>query len=275
MSNDKNSSISILGCGWLGLALGEYLIAQGFSVLGSSTTASKLTTLADAGIQPFLIRAKPEVEGEGLAEFFSSPVLIINVPPRRRRENVEEIHFTEVKNIIDEAQRVKIKKIIYCSSTGVYPDNNASISEADSVAPTTASSRALVRIEEYLQSKSTLESTILRFAGLVGGDRKPGRFLAGKKGLSNGAAPVNLVHRDDCIRIIHEVIRQEVWGAIFNVCADEHPLKKEFYPQQAIKLGLEPPTFVDDGAASFKIISNEKLKRRLGYEFIHPDPRNF
>jgi nucleoside-diphosphate-sugar epimerase len=269
------NKISILGCGWLGLPLGVYLKSKGFTVLGSSTTPSKIATLTDAGIQPFLIRAEPELVGEGLAEFFDVPLLLINIPPRRRRDNVEEIHFAEVKNIIDTARRGHVKRIIYCSSTGVYPDNNSITTELGALSPSTGSSRAILKIENYLQAQSEIQNTILRFAGLVGGDRKAGRFLAGKKDLSNGAAPVNLVHRDDCIGIIHEVICQDAWGEIFNVCADEHPQRKDFYTQQARKQGFEPPTFLEEDKASYKIISNEKVKRRLRYEFKFGDPKTF
>lgn len=271
----SKSKISIIGCGWLGFSLGEFLIAQDFSVLGSSTTASKLATLADAGIQPYLIRAEPELVGEGLAQFFESEILIINVPPRRRRENVESIHFAEVKNIIDSALQGQVQKIIYCSSTGVYPNNNTLTTEDHPTSPSTPSSKALVKIEEYLQSKSEVKSTILRFAGLVGGDRKAGRFLAGKKELPNGDAPVNLVHREDCIQVIHAIIQQEAWGEIFNVCADEHPLRKDFYTQQAIKQGFEAPTFKKEDLPSYKIIDNDKLKKVLGYKFLWPDPNQF
>ena len=269
------NKVSIIGCGWLGLSLGHFLVEKGFQVKGSTTTEKKLRTLADVRIQPFLIQAGEKLEGENLADFFDAEVLIINIPPQRRREGVERLHFTEVKNILDAAVSENIPKVIFCSSTGVYSDQNKVVSEADIPDPQTGSAKALVKIETYLKSLSSLQSTILRFSGLVGGDRKAGRFLAGKKGIPNGSAPVNLVHREDCIHVIYEIIKQGAWNEVFNVCSDEHPTKKEFYTQQALKQGFELPEFLEDDKSVFKIVSNQKLKEQLGYQFIFPNPIDF
>ena len=52
-------------------------------------------------------------------------------------------------------------------------------------------------------------TTVIRFGGLIGYDRMPGKFLTGKKDLPNGDAPVNLIHRDDCVQIIYQIIKNE------------------------------------------------------------------
>lgn len=271
--NINMNNISIIGCGWLGLALGDFLVKKGFSVKGSTTSKEKVPLLRAKKIVPFIIKANPALEGEGLEDFFRTDVLIINVPPRRQRENIAQIHFEEIKNIIDRAGQVS--KIIFCSSTGVYPDNGKIAKETDLPDPKTASTQALVRIEQYLFEKRKPDSTILRFSGLVGGSRKAGRFLAGKKDVAKGTAPVNLVHREDCILVIYEVIQQKAWGDIFNVCADKHPSRESFYTRQAALQGFEPPTFRKEKTTAFKIVSNQKLKDRLGYNFIYPDPDGF
>ncbi|MFT5167836.1 MAG: nucleoside-diphosphate-sugar epimerase [Saprospiraceae bacterium] len=265
--NTSRRKISIIGCGWLGLPLGAFLVEKGFDIKGSTTSEDKLPILADLNIQPFLIKAGDKLEGENLPDFFDTDILIINIPPRRRRTDVETRHFAEVKNIIDAAVEGSIQKVIFCSSTGIYADENKIVFETDSPNPQTDSTRALVEIENYLLSKNSLQSTILRFSGLIGGDRKAGRFLAGKKNIPNGMAPVNLVHREDCIRVIYEIIRQNIWNEFFNVCADEHPTRKDFYTQQALKQGFELPEFLEEDKAVFKIVSNQKLKARLGYVF--------
>ena len=112
-------------------------------------------------------------------------------------------------------------------------------------------------------------------AGLVGRERKAGQFFAGKQNVPNGAAPVNLVHREDCIHVIHQIIEKGIWNEIFNVCSDGHPTRKDFYTQQALKQGFEPPKFVEDDELVFKIISNKKLKKALDYTFLYPDPMQF
>jgi nucleoside-diphosphate-sugar epimerase len=132
-----------------------------------------------------------------------------------------------------------------------------------------------VVIERYLQLLRAPRSTVLRMAGLVGGSRKPGRFLAGKKDIPNGEAPVNLVHLDDCIGLIQSLIKQEAFGHTLNVVADGHPTRAAFYTAQAEKEGLEPPTFKGNKELAYKIISNEQAKALLAYTFQHPDPMKF
>lgn len=268
--------ISILGCGWLGLRLGQFLAEKGYVVNGSTTSLEKFPVLQDAGIQPFLVQVTADgVVGNRVEAFFQSEVLVINFPPGRRRPTVEQEHPKEIQRVLENAQAGYIQHILFVSSTGVYGDENRILTEADALNPDRGSTKALAEAEQLLHQLPNISVTILRMAGLVGGERKAGRFLAGKQALPHGDAPVNMVHREDCIRIMYEVIRQEKWGEIFNVCADEHPTKREFYTAQALKEGLQPPTFVEEGALFYKIISNTKLKQTLDYQFLYPNPMEF
>jgi len=197
------------------------------------------------------------------------------ISPRRRRPDIATLYPLEINNIIQLAIEGGVQKIIFVSSTGVYPDSNVTVTEETPTSASRDSGKALIEVENELIDLTEVESTILRMAGLVGGERKAGRFLAGKKDVKNGAAPINLVHLEDCIQVSYEVIRQERWGDIFNVVSDEHPLRKAFYTNQAKKENLEPPTFVKQEKSSYKIVSNKKVKRVLDYEFKYPNPMNF
>ncbi len=262
--------ISILGCGWLGLPLAEFLLAKGFQVKGATTSEEKLEVLKDAGISPFQIQVSPEgIKGEGVDDFFSSEILFVNFPPKRI-PNIEEVYTKQMEQVLS---RFTGKQVLFVSSTSVYPSLNREIQEED-LEPEKPSGKAL-KVAERLIENAQFSSTILRAAGLVGYDRMPGRFLAGKKELKNGDAPVNLVHRDDCLGVIWEIINQEKWGEVYNLCCDEHPTRKDFYVAEAKKAGLEEPRFKDEPLESYKIIGNSKLKRDLGYSFKYPDPKRF
>ena len=50
MSQRTLHTISVLGCGWLGLPLAEYLMGKGYQVKGSTTNQSKLSLLENKGI---------------------------------------------------------------------------------------------------------------------------------------------------------------------------------------------------------------------------------
>ena len=107
----------------------------------------------------------------------------------------------------------------------------------------------------------------MRFGGLYGGSRNPVTFLAGRKDLSNGNAPVNLIHRDDCIGILMAIIKQDRFGYIFNAVYPDHPLKRDYYKQQALNLQLDPPEYSKEESQEFKIINSVTIKEILEYEF--------
>ncbi len=270
------TTISILGCGWLGLPLGQALAEQGYAVKGSTTTASKLDSIKAAGIKPFLLEVQQTVIGQEKAEFFNADLLLLNIPPAGRRDpKVEEAYPQKIKAVLNELHQSPVQRMLFIGSTGVYGNANTTVDEATPLSPETASGRALAVIERFLSLQESPAVTVLRLGGLIGGSREPGRFLAGRKEVPNGEAPVNLVHRDDCIGIIQEVIRQQAWGQTFNVVADEHPTRAEFYQAQAEKLGLEPPTFKASSSSAYRVVSNDKVKSELGYRFKWPDPRVF
>jgi nucleoside-diphosphate-sugar epimerase len=266
--------ISILGCGWLGLPLGQHLVQQGYRVKGSTTTPEKLDTFAEAGIEPYLLALNPGMSGRDVNDFFQADVLFLNIPPGRKRPDVESFLGDQIEATLLELHYGSVGLVVFASSTSVYEDMNSVVVELDAGKPRpwSLSGRALLDAERRLQADTHFDTTVLRLAGLYGHGRHPGRFLAGRTGLDNGGAPVNLVHRDDVIAIATQIIDDDVRGHVFNVCADEHPTRKALYQQAARQLGLEVPTFASDEATSYKIVSNERVKTHLGYTFLYPDP---
>jgi nucleoside-diphosphate-sugar epimerase len=222
-----------------------------------------------AQIEPFLIDLQEERSAQLLSGFLNSNGLIIAIPPRVKHNN----NFKEqILRLIPFIESSPIQNVIFISSTSVYPNTNSVITEEHQGIPESNSGKVLLEVEELLKGNVSFQTTVLRLAGLYGHDRKPGRFLAGKKELANGQGKVNLIHQTDCIEIISLIIEKQVWGEVFNCCSDKHPTRSEFYTKAALTLGMEAPEFLSEEKSSFKIISNEKLKRTLNYEFIHPDP---
>jgi nucleoside-diphosphate-sugar epimerase len=264
-------SISILGCGWLGLPLAEQLVKKGFSIKGSVTKAEKLSVLKEKGIIPFQLELTDErIIGEKLPDFFHSDLLIINIPPGRRAD-VIYYHKAQLQQLIKALIESTIKQVLFISSSAVYPDLNKVVFETETEEPLKDSGKALLEVERLLRDQKKFTTTIIRFAGLIGPDRHPGKFLAGKQNIANGEAPVNLIHRDDCIALISEIIDQKAWGEIFNACADHHPSRNSFYTAAAKQLALELPSFAAE-EGKFKIINSDKIKKRLKYSFKFPDP---
>ncbi|MHC0444537.1 NAD-dependent epimerase/dehydratase family protein [Flavobacterium sp. 3-218] len=274
--------ISILGCGWLGLPLAKNLIAKGYSGNGSTTSENKLSILKEAGINPFIvILSDPETSREGALESDSvseninvflaeSEILIIDIPPKSRAAdpNSEKKAFVEkIKNLIPFIEKSTVKKVLFVSSTSVYGDDNGIVTEETIPNPDTESGKQLVAAEKLLQENQNFETTILRFAGLIGEDRHPVKFLAGKENLENPDAPINLIHRNDCIEIIEEIINQSKWNEVFNAAAPFHPTREEYYSQKAIKMNLPKPKFNSEKSNIKKEISSIKIETLLNHKF--------
>lgn len=115
---------------------------------------------------------------------------------------------------------------------------------------------------------------ILRLGGLIGYDRQPGRFFAGKKDLPQANHPTNLIHRDDVIRIIEMMIRIPPHEKIYNLVSDHHPTKKDFYTEAARLGGFEMPSFHEDFSAD-EAKSNTLLKHEYKYQFLFPSPFDY
>ncbi|MXZ13405.1 MAG: SDR family oxidoreductase [Candidatus Dadabacteria bacterium] len=264
-------TVSILGCGWLGEPLALYLKDAGFSVRGSVRDPEKLPALSEKGIEPYLIDIAPEINAERADEFFSSDVLFINFPPERR-DDIETYHEKQIRNLIGAISNPRGKMVIFASSTSVYPNTNGVVREEDSLHPEKPSGKALLRVERLLMEQPGIDTTVIRFSGLIGYDRAPIKSIRRKKLVLNPDCPLNLIHRDDCIGIVKSVIDLDVRNTVLNATCDEHPTRREYYSREARKYGIPLPLFETESAPEYKIVSNEKLKETLGYRMIYPDP---
>ncbi|PSR52951.1 NAD(P)-dependent oxidoreductase [Adhaeribacter arboris] len=271
--NNTWNRVSILGCGWLGLPLAERLVSSGYQVKGSTTSPEKLELLRQKNIQPFLINLSANPDALYLADFLKADCLIISFPPRLRAGG-EALYLPQIQLLTSALRQSSVKKVLFISSTSVYREVNGTVKENDPAVILKES--PLYQAENLMQNSSGYKTIILRFGGLVGGNRHPGRFLAGKTEVPQPEAPVNLIHLEDCLQLCAKLIQNPTpHHEVYNAVTDKHPSRNEFYTAVAKNLGLTPPQFAATETPQFKIISNEKLKVALAYEFIYPDPMFF
>lgn len=265
--------ISVLGCGWLGFPLAERLLSEEHTVKGSTTTPKKVSILKQSGIESFLINLPESLSDEKSESFWECDLLILNLPPGRRNPNVKDEFPALVEKVVEKAKSHDISWIIFTSSTSVYPEFGGITREQDTQPgkATRASGEALLKAEEVIINAG-IDYTILRLGGLYGYDRHPVKHLSGKKNLDGALKPVNLVHQLDCVNLITEVIDQKKRNEIYNIVSDGHPPRKEFYQCAARHFNLPEPTFAEDSNKNYKIVSNEKIKNDLFYEFFYPNP---
>lgn len=248
--------MSILGCGWLGFPTAKHLIKKGFQLKGSTTSIDKLALFKNNKIAPYLITLEAP-DNEVLTDFLYADILIIALPSK----NIDGF-----SNLLHFIKKSPIKKIIFISSTSVYLSENNIVTELSNL-----SDSPLITIENLFLNLNNLQTTIIRFAGLFGYDRKPGNFFKNGRKIPNPKGFVNMIHQDDCVAIIENIITQNCWGEIFNACADSHPTRKDFYVKTANDIGQNTPIFNETEQLPFKIISNKKLKQQLNFHFKYPD----
>ncbi len=266
-------TISILGCGWLGLPLASSLARAGWSVKGSTTRAEKIPELLENKIEPFQITFNPDLmPGEG-AGFFDSSVLLINFPPRLRQHS-EDFHLQQIDALIREIEKSPVRDIIFISSTSVYQDLNREMTEEDA-----DPDHVIIKAENKLWDFATGSDrriTILRCGGLMGYDRIPCKYYSGKKDLTNGQTPVNYIHQDDVVNAILTVIIKNVWNDRFNLVAPGHPVRKDVMTDCSGKTLYTAPEFIKSTKPEpFKIISSAKFLEATQYKFKYPDPLGF
>ncbi|MCZ4221980.1 NAD(P)-binding domain-containing protein [Pedobacter rhodius] len=255
--------VSILGCGWFGLALAKDLVNKGYAVNGSITTPQKLQLLKENQINPFLINITAE---RILADdtFFKADVLFVCIPPKRNSNELYE-YPDKVKAIL-EAAKGKTCKVILISSTSVYGDENKVVNENSQTNPDTDSGKVVLLAEQILKKYHPDDFTVIRFAGLIGPDRNPGRFFAGKTAIPNGLAPVNLIHQTDAVGLAIKLLEKEAFGKTYNACAPLHPNKKDFYTKAAKDSGLTEPEFLEE-KINWKIVESINVPEFLNYRF--------
>ena len=262
-----SNTIGVLGCGWLGLPLAISFVKNGSRVHGSTTSKQKLSQLKQEGILPFYLSlSEDKIEGD-ISDFLRDVnLLIVNVPPNLRGENKEN-YVQKIQLLHQEVKKSEIQKVIFVSSTSVYGDVEGEVTEDTIPQPSTESGKQLLASENIFVKDTDLETTIIRFGGLIGPNRHPITILSGRQNLSNGKAPINLIHLNDCIRIIRSVVRNSWWGEVINGVYPEHPNKQEYYSSEAKKRGLQVPDYKVDNSLKGKIIHSKVLLNVKKFEF--------
>ncbi|MEL6594100.1 MAG: dTDP-glucose 4,6-dehydratase, partial [Bacteroidota bacterium] len=186
-------------------------------------------------------------------DFLDSKTLIIAIPSR---------DIEGYQRLVAQIETSKVKQVLLISTTSVYPLTNSIVTEKSA---TKASIR--VDIEDLFITNHHFDTTVLRFAGLFGGKRQPGNFFKPGRIIDHPEGYVNLIHRDDCIGIIMEILRQNLWGEVLNACSSDHPKRRAFYTWAAVQVGRNDLSFNEQADNHYKIVSSQKLQELLGYQF--------
>ncbi|WP_035726555.1 hypothetical protein [Eisenibacter elegans] len=265
----------IIGLGWLGWPLAQYWAAEGLPVWGTHTQPERF----HPNVSPLIQQAQLRLDSDAGDILPPCPeqvqYWVINIPPRLRAGATDyPAQMARLVTWMYDRRTILPPYVILISSTSVYPDVSTHVSEVDAI-PNPEDENLLLQAEYLMQQAFGNQLTILRCGGLMGYERIPGKYYRGKKDLPGADVPVNYVHRDDVVQIIHQIIQQKHWGDVFNVVAPQHPTRQAVISQSIADCGWEEAQFNDTKILPHKVVLADKLQTKLGYKFLYPDPLHF
>lgn len=265
----RPSSILIVGCGDLGLALAEMLRPQSHQLYGlrRQTPSSSDVNWISADVTQPLSEPLPPVEQ-----------VVFCIAPSVYNETAYQAVYVEGLKHVLAALAVPPKHLWVVSSTGVYGSASGLLDETSSPLPDSPMNQALIEMEA-VASEQPFPTTIVRLAGIYG----PGRTALLQKA-HEGIDPqaltdiwTNRIHRDDAARLLGHLMERRADGqaveSLYLGVDDEPARLSDVMDWLRHKLGV---THKDDSVVmrrqSTKQLSNKRLKA-TGFQFQYPTYR--
>lgn len=267
--------ISILGCGWLGLPLAKKLILSGHNIVATRRSEESAAALSQSGITGLSYALGDNLAKPYFSPIFQSELLILNIPPGRKTFS-PDIFTAQMMDLIQQAKERGVAKVLFISTSAVYGENSRVVYEYSEPDPNSHSAKAHLKIEQFCQQLYADKACILRLSGLVGPGRHPINSLAGKTDLANGQRQVNLIHQEDVIQAILNIIDNKVFGHTLHLSCLAHPSRKDYYQWAAGQLDLPAPEFLPlhDALDTGKQINAELTLDKLALSLRYPNPRD-
>ncbi|OGL61833.1 MAG: hypothetical protein A3J27_15300 [Candidatus Tectomicrobia bacterium RIFCSPLOWO2_12_FULL_69_37] len=269
--------ILIAGCGYAGSALGHILAGEGHEVWGLCRRPERLP----ASIRPLGADLTDPATLRSLPSDLEA-VFYTTGPDGRGEEAYRAAYVTGLSNLIEalRSQGQQPRRLIFTSSTSVYPQSNGEWVDEDSPVSPEPFGRGLLLAGEHLCREGSFPGVVLRLAGIYG----PGRArLIESVRRGEAACPegppryTNRIHRDDCAGALRHLMALERPGGLY-IGADHEPAdRREVIRWLAGELGAPlPRTGPQEAgrrrAAGSKRCSNARLLAS-GYRFRHPTYR--
>lgn len=252
-------NLCIIGCGWLGKFSGQELSPSFEKVYGSYRSEETKEGLKVVNIEPFqldLTTNNLHVPEEILK---SCNTVIIAMPPFARQ--TPEIYGNKLAQVA--RQFSPETRFVFTSSTGVYPNSEGVYNEEFECDDT----NVICHAEKELRTAVKDRLVILRLGGLFGAQRHPIKFLSGREMATNGSEPINLIHRNDIVRLIKHVLSENLFPLLLNVSFPLNETKQSYYDHVAEKNSLSLPQWgITEGAK--RVISTKKLTTLEGFDLI-------
>lgn len=247
--------VGIIGLGWLASRFATFLPEELASIWGTSTNKRKLTDALREKAECFNFELGANSKHLPISK---TDLLLFTIPPSK----IEDYSALCIQFFKDCLEIKPDLKIVFISSTSVYGNQNGELDESSDLKGSTSNALKIIKVEEYLEEKN---SVVLRCGGLVGEDRHPVYYLAGRKNVSSPNAPVNLIHEHDVSRFLLKMLKDDSINGVYNLVSPQHPSRKEYYSEVAERLNLKSIEFENTDDRKGKIVNPKRL---LGMNFL-------
>jgi nucleoside-diphosphate-sugar epimerase len=278
----------ILGCGYTGLRLAKQLLAAGARVWvtrrnqpAANAVAITLASAAAQGDGAVIPRALDLDGDESPCDLSWLPrqAWLVHAAPPGEDLNAE-------RRLVEAAAQAQIARIIYLSSTSVYPLGDGGWIDEDSpTGPPSDRGVARLRAESDLLEIARgagISAVSLRIVGIYG----PGRgvplrlYRDSYRIIGDGNTYVNRVHVDDLGRaIVAAALIDPLPREIYLVADDQPETSRVYADAVATAIGKpSPPAVPTDGVPQRVVamltanrrIRNERMKSELSVELVYP-----
>ena len=269
----------IIGCGYVGEALGQRLIALGHDVTGIRRSPDHNAHLARLGIRPVNLDISEEGALAKLNGYYDW-VIIAAASSKGGEKAYKKVYGLGSANIARWLQTAENQSVVFISSTSVYRQTNGVwVSENDDASPENGTSKILWEAEQTMSAIKP-PVTILRSSGIYGPDRGHlfRRFMSGNAAIEGeGKRYLNMVHRDDLVGSIVSALELAEDSGLYNITDDEPVTQFSFYKWLSEATGQPTPPFVPEPDPSTRMrgltnkrVSNKHFKESFGYKYKHP-----
>lgn len=268
------AKILIIGCGAIGFKLATLLSKNNLTVVGLKRT---VPVQKPDKWDLFLADIAIEKELEKLPTDFDQVFFIVS-PNQRGEESYRKIYQTGLTNLIKHFTKSNSKPHwIFVSSTCVYHQSQGEwVDEKSATQPISITSKLIYEAEQTLLSNYPA-STIVRFSGIYGPNRRRLIEIANSHPIIqyHPSYFTNRIHEQDCIGILQFLLQQKLNGVYlenYYLASDDKPVTQwEIITWLTEKMQVKPPMVKpkENFSSMNKRCSNQRLKT-LGYQFQFP-----
>ncbi|CAL5056554.1 unnamed protein product [Urochloa decumbens] len=285
----------VLGAGFVGRYVSERLLAQGWQVSGTCTSAAKKRELEMLGMNTYVFDATEKRNLENIHSLQQATHLLISIPPVPGFGDPLLNLNEDLKGMLSHGN---LEWLCYLSSTSVYGDcGGALVDEDHTVNPKSESAKLRHKAEKgwlSLIDDLNLSAFVFRLGGIYGPGRSALDTLAKSKSLSQrqklreSKQYTARIHVADIYQAILASMSMRCARKIFNVVDDDPAPRAEVFAFARSLIEMRYPDLITESpdvnstesdfqeriVPAEKRVSNARLKKELGVKLLHPTYRS-